>query len=310
MSEPVEKEKYEHSIEVLKLASQMSEQYYGKPLLLSYSGGKDSDVLLQLALESGINIEVKNSHTTVDAPPTVYHIRETFDRLNKQGIKAEVKHSRYKDGRLITMWNLIEKKKFPPTRIVRYCCTSLKETTTPNRLVATGVRRDESSKRGDRQEFVTWSQTPGKRITKDLAEAKEVYQEAQEYDEVFDCRFITMAKKNKDIVANPILEWTEKDVWAFLKDRNVKTCELYNMGLKRVGCVGCPMASPREREREFKLFPLYKENYIKAFDRMDKSNYGRGGYITPQSTGKDVFDWWTQDPRFYGQEEFDGWRED
>ena len=250
MGEVTEKEKYEHSIEVLKLASQMSEQYYGKPLLLTYSGGKDSDVLLQLALESGIKFEVQNSHTTVDAPQTVYHIREVFKKLNEQGTKAEVTHARYKDGRLVTMWNLIERKKYPPTRLARYCCAYLKETTTPNRFIATGVRRTESVRRREREEFLTWSKTPSELYKgKSFAETAEVYKEAQENDEVYDCKFITDAKKNKDIMCNPILYWTDDDVWNFIKDRKIKYCDLYNMGFKRVGCVGCPMASPRERER-------------------------------------------------------------
>lgn len=307
----IDEEKYNHSLEVLRLASQMSEQYYKKPLLIKYSGGKDSDVLLQLALESGIKFEVKNSHTTVDAPQTVYHVREVFRKLNEQGINAEVTHARYKDGRLITMWNLIEKKKYPPTRKTRYCCLSLKETTTPNRFIATGVRRTESVRRGEREEFLTWSKTRDGEWYKgkSFAETAEVYKEAQENDEVYDCKFITDAKKNKDIVCNPILYWTDDDVWNFIKDRKIKYCDLYDMGFKRVGCVGCPMASPREREREFSLFPAYKTNYIKAFDRMDKSKYTGNGGITPQSTGQDVFDWWMQDPRFYGQTELEGWRD-
>ena len=252
MGEVIKKEKYEHSTEVLKLASQMSEQYYGKPLLLTYSGGKDSDVLLQLALESGIKFEVQNSHTTVDAPPTVYHIRETFERLHERGINAFVFHPRYKDGRLITMWNLIEKKKYPPTRMARYCCLSLKETATPNRFIATGVRKAESVRRANREEFLTRSKTRDGEWYKgkSLVETEEVYKESQENDEVYDCLLITQAKKNMDLVCNPILYWTDDDVWDFIKDRNIKVCDLYSMGFKRVGCVGCPMASKRERERE------------------------------------------------------------
>ena len=73
----------ERSKKILTLAADMSKTYYGKPLIITYSGGKDSDVLLHLA-ESCLKpdeFEVLNSHTTVDAPETVYHIRETFERL-------------------------------------------------------------------------------------------------------------------------------------------------------------------------------------------------------------------------------------
>jgi len=76
-------EKIDKAKKVLILAADMSKTYYGEPLIITYSGGKDSDVLLYLA-ENSLNVgdfEVLNSHTTVDAPETVYHIREVFKRL-------------------------------------------------------------------------------------------------------------------------------------------------------------------------------------------------------------------------------------
>ena len=59
----------------------ISKRYYDKPLMLCYSGGKDSDVILDLAIKSGIDFEVQHSHTTADAPETVYHIRNKFKEL-------------------------------------------------------------------------------------------------------------------------------------------------------------------------------------------------------------------------------------
>lgn len=150
-------EKVEESKRALKLAADMSKAYYEKPLILAYSGGKDSDVLLHLA-ESCLKVgdfEVLNGHTTVDAPETVYHIRDTFKRLNNKGIQATIDYHKQADGTNITMWNLIPKKLMPPTRIVRYCCDVLKETTTPNRLCALGVRAAESKKRQGRDIFAT-----------------------------------------------------------------------------------------------------------------------------------------------------------
>ena len=77
----------------LQLASEMSDYYYHKPLIVCYSGGKDSDVLLDIARKclKPSEFEVLNSHTTVDAPETVYHIREVFRGLEKDGIKATIK---------------------------------------------------------------------------------------------------------------------------------------------------------------------------------------------------------------------------
>lgn len=147
--------KEEKSKRILKLAAEMSKEYYGEPLIITYSGGKDSDVLLHLAESclSKDDFEVLHSHTSVDAPETVYHIREVFKRLEIKGIKASVRYSEDKDGKRITMWNLIPQKQIPPTRLARYCCAVLKETGTPNRMAALGVRADESSKRQGRDTF-------------------------------------------------------------------------------------------------------------------------------------------------------------
>lgn len=132
----------------------MSREYYGAPLIVTYSGGKDSDVMLHLA-ETTLRpdeFEVFNSHTTVDAPETVYHIRKTFDRLKRHGIKTTIDYH-IKDGKPVTMWNLIPRKLMPPTRIVRYCCVVLKESGTPNRIASLGVREEESQKRQGRDLF-------------------------------------------------------------------------------------------------------------------------------------------------------------
>ena len=114
------------SIEKIRTASEISEAYYRKPLIITYSGGKDSDVLLDLAIKSGVKFEVVNSHTTLDAPQTVYHIREVKRHLEEMGIKMEIIYPT-KDGKRTSMWKLIEENGVPPTRIIRYCCRTLKE---------------------------------------------------------------------------------------------------------------------------------------------------------------------------------------
>ena len=138
----------EHTaIERLKSSSDMSLRLYKQPLVITYSGGKDSDVLLHLAEASGIPFEVLHSLTTADAPQTVYHVRDTFNRLENKGIKCTVDKHVQPDGSRITMWNLIPRKLMPPTRVVRYCCAVLKEGGGKDRFIATGVRWDESAAR-------------------------------------------------------------------------------------------------------------------------------------------------------------------
>lgn len=108
------------AIERLKLGSQVSLAHYEKPLLLTYSGGKNSDVCLKLAQRAGIPLEVCHSLTTADAPPTIHHIKQKFALLEEKGTHCEIIYPTYK-GKRTSMWRLIEEKLIPPTRIARYC---------------------------------------------------------------------------------------------------------------------------------------------------------------------------------------------
>lgn len=295
-------EKVEQAKDAVLLAADMSKKYYQKPLIVVYSGGKDSDVLLHIS-EKYIKpdgFEVLNSHTSVDAPQTVYHIREVFKRLESKGIKATVYQPRYKDGTPITMWNLIPKKLVPPTRNVRYCCSILKETSTPNRLCLTGVREAESKKRQGRDIFQIQGKSYKEALYFSLNHANEVHKEAQEIqDDVWDCTLIKRMKEHNNIIVNPIYYWKDEDIWEYIKQENIKTNPLYQMGYKRVGCIGCPLATYKNVMKEFSDFPQYKKMYIKTFERMlearklaGKSNEGDGYHAW--KTGQDVFDWWVE----------------
>ena len=115
------------AIERLQAASGMSLQYYGLPLVITDSGGKDSQVCKELALRAGIPFEIMHNHTTADAPETVRFVRSEKKRFEELGINYTINMPTYK-GKRTSMWNLIPQKLMPPTRIVRYCCSILKET--------------------------------------------------------------------------------------------------------------------------------------------------------------------------------------
>ena len=236
------------SIERIKNASEMSLHYYGRPLVCTYSGGKDSDVMLELFRRSGVPFEVVNSHTTVDAPPTVYHIRDVFRDLEAQGIKATI----HKPA--LTMWQLIEKKKMPPTRIQRYCCEYLKENTVSNRFVATGVRWAESKKRKNRAEVEPRGKKDADKII--LLNDNDRKRALTERCEV-----------KADMILNPIIDWPDADIWEFYWTECKRHNPLYSMGYYRVGCIGCPMAG-KHRWKEFSDFPTFRQAYTRAFGKM------------------------------------------
>ena len=50
------------------------------------SGGKDSEVCLELCRRAHIPLEVIHHLTTADAPETIYHVRNVFRQLELEGI--------------------------------------------------------------------------------------------------------------------------------------------------------------------------------------------------------------------------------
>ena len=84
----MDKDKITKAIEAFKTAEKIANDFYDKPVVVTYSGGKDSDVLLDLAIKSGIEFEVSHSITTVDAPQTNRHVNRVFERLREKGINA------------------------------------------------------------------------------------------------------------------------------------------------------------------------------------------------------------------------------
>lgn len=88
---------------------------------------------------------------------------------------------------------------------------------------------------------------------------------------------------------NPIIDWSDSDVWEFIHEYNVPYCELYDKGHKRLGCIGCPMG--RGQNAELKKYPKYYNAYMKAFERMLENNKKKG-IDRGWKTAKDVMKWW------------------
>lgn len=281
------------SIERIKLAALMSEQYYDAPIICTYSGGKDSDVMLELFKRSGVNFEVVNNHTTVDAPQTVYHIRKKFKELEELGIKATIIYPTYQ-GERTSMWRLIEKYG-PPFRQIRWCCKVLKESSMPRRMVSTGVRWDESVQRSSRSEFETLEK---RKKDKKKATYEDII---LNNDNDVKRKIIDRCEVKGAVVANPIIDWKNKDIWEFIRSEKIQYNPLYDMGYSRVGCIGCPMAGYSGRCKEFSDFPTYKNNYIKAFDRYICKKKQIGKWKGKYQTSQELFDMWMEDPKMRGQ---------
>lgn len=287
------------AIQRLQTASEMSLRYYDQPLVITDSGGKDSSVCKELALRAGIPFEVMHNHTTADAPETVRFVRSEAKRFEDLGIKYTINMPTYK-GKRVSMWSLIPQKLMPPTRLVRYCCSVLKETGGAGRFITTGVRWAESASRRNSRGIYEKSGSKESRIilNNDNDDKRMLFE---------NCRL--KAKR----VVNPIIDWKDEDVWVFLEDAKMPTNPLYAEGWCRVGCVGCPMAGQHGREEEFARWPKYKSLYLKAFENMLKVREARGkmqGSWRMGTTGEDVFNWWMEYDILPGQMDIEDFLEE
>lgn len=279
------KELEEKAIARLKLFEPNPE--FEDPYYLAYSGGKDSDVILVLAELAGVRYEAVHNLTSADAPETVYYVK------SKPNVKIDKPRT--------TMWKLIPEKAFPPTRLFRYCCSELKERGGQCHRVITGVRWAESAKRKENAGVARILKKP--KATMKIAEeiGADYIQSAQggiilNNDNEKSRELVEHCVRQSKVMVNPIVDWTDNDVWEFLRYYGVEGNPLYQCGFKRIGCIGCPN-SDKSRYFEFRRYPKYKENYIRAFDRMLKVREERGLKHLDRlgTTGEEVFKWWMQE---------------
>lgn len=287
--------KENRAIEILKTFEPSDSEYY-----VCYSGGKDSDVIRILCQLAGVKHSLHYQYTTADAPETVYYVRSVG------GVQME--HSRYSDGSFKTMWNLIPRKGFPPTRLIRYCCSNLKESAGRGLLKVTGVRWAESNNRKNNADTVgIWSSN--KKIKQLFERSSRQYRINKSggiilnYDNETardDSDIVHQCFQDHSVTINPIIDWTDRDVWEFLLHYGCTGNPLYSCGFSRVGCIGCPLGGSRSMEREFARYPRFKAMYIHAFDRMLKNSKT----FTNWKNGVDVFNWWIGDDTIEGQLSF------
>ena len=278
-------DKEQRAIQYLKTFEPESEPYY-----LCYSGGKDSDCIRILAELAGVKFDIEHNHTTVDAPETVYYVRSI------PGV-----HINYPK---MSMWQLIVKKKMPPTRLARYCCEELKERGGKGRIKVTGVRWDESKNRKDNSDFIKIIGKPS--TTQRAAEEHDINYRVTKKggivlndDNAETRRFVEHCYRTTSTMVNPIVDWTDEDVWTFLHYYGCQSNPLYQCGQRRIGCIGCPLQNFKGMKRDFADYPKYRAAYVKAFDRMVKAREEAG--LTSDGAwidGEHVMRWWVGDDPF------------
>lgn len=252
--------KIDHSIALIRKAERLAIAMSPRDgLYVGFSGGKDSQAVLELVKMATVKYRAVYNVTTNDPAENVRFIRQHY---------PEVEFSTPPNS----FFQLIERKGLP-TRLTRWCCRIFKETQGVGYTVVTGVRKEESRTRATYDEVTRWSSTKDGRGSVDIAAMA---------DNEFSC----VGGKDKFMVY-PILEWTEKDVWEFIAMRGLPVNPCYQ-SRGRVGCVFCPFAKPTDVRAYCNTHPRLKDAFIHAIARY----VDRLGDRNRLPNAEAYYEWW------------------
>ena len=183
--------------------------------LASFSGGKDSQVVLDLCTRAipPENFEVIYSDTGYELPPSLHLYQDITEYYQK--LYPELKFSVAKNhASVLSYWDKIG----TPSDTHRWCCAVMKTgplyrmlKTEDNKqarvLTFDGVRAEESTRRSGYNRI-------GKGVKHDTV-----------------------------INARPILYWNTSEIFLYLFKYNLPINPAYRQGMTRVGCLVCPFAN-------------------------------------------------------------------
>ena len=213
---------------------------------VAFSGGKDSVVVYDLVKRSGVKHEPHYHVMTIEPPELLDFVKTNYPEI-------------ILDYPQLSMYQLIVKYKTPPLRGARYCCSELKAKHGKGRLIVTGIRAQESTRRAKRKIFEP-------------------------------------SRNNQRYFLHPLFYWTASDIWQYIHENNLPYCRLYDEGYKRIGCVLCPFLSYQQALLELERQPAVCD-YIRracnaAFD-LHKDKY-HSETAKNWKNGDDLFNWYIQ----------------
>lgn len=266
-----------HSVELLHKAEKIALNYDAENgYYLAFSGGKDSQALFHMTQLAGVKFCGHMNLTSVDPPEVIRFVKKNYPEVEL-----------IKPGKSIFQ-HAIEKQILPTMR-VRWCCAEYKETAGAGKVTLIGIRKAESSRRAKRKEV----EINNRKFSGDLDGLDEYRQEQRakrarrkskeqgvnitnaDEEQTLGC-----IHGKESLLISPIIYWTEKDVWEFLNDVvRVPHCSLYDEGWHRIGCIGCPMSSYKQKMIENKRYPHVKRGWMKAIKAIRNGGVFRREYI-------------------------------
>jgi len=238
-------------------------------------------VLGHLFRRAGVKHFYFHNITGIDPPELVYFQRRNFQSYRDMGyLTCDVMYQK-------SMWALMLEKKFPPLRTIRYCCEHLKEVRNAEQaecLVSLGVRKRESRSRALNRDGL------------EIAQGKRKKSILLSFDDDENRRTFETCYRDFEKRFNPIVDWTNEDIWNYSLDARLEQCCLYQEGFHRLGCIACPMAREAGRKQELERWPGFRKLYLRTFQRiLDVRRQTGMTVLDSGETAEAWFEWWLSD---------------
>jgi len=259
-------------------------EYHDGNVYVSFSGGKDSTVLLNLVRSIYPDVVAVFSDTGLEFP----EIRSFVKGIdNVEWLKPKM-----------TFKEVIEKHGFPVvSKDVADCIEGGRkgQKYRLDRLDGTLKNKDGGKSRYDRTNWAYLLDAPFKISGLCCNELKKkpfkLYEKTTKNHPIVG----TMAEESqlrtaawlkrgcnsfetKRPMSTPIAFWTEKDIWNYIKTNKIEYSKIYDMGYKRTGCVFC-------------MFGCHLEKYPNRFQRLSKTHPKMHDYCINKLGLKEVLDY-------------------
>ena len=264
--------KINYSISLIQKAEKTAIRYRQDGFFVAFSGGKDSQVLLKLTELAGVKFTAQYNLTTLDPPENVKFIKQYYPSV--EIVRPEK-----------TFLQICRHHKMLPTQWTRFCCKELKESTNEHAVTLTGIRHAESARRSKRQEVFLQTRRRHPEFIQGTFDQFSRHQETT----------VECLKGKDKLTVNPMLDWTEQDVWNFIHEYHLPINPLYARGYTRVGCLFCPMANIKNIRREAHDYPLYYQAMLRLIHRIRAEKFNaENPDVWGTLTDEQVFWYWAR----------------
>lgn len=221
---PELEKKVQRAIHLIQAASKKAEEV-GQQICISFSGGKDSTIILELTKMADVKYSAIYHNTTIDPPHTIQFCKDNgVEVINpKMSFLELIKYSGF------------------PNRFYRFCCKKLKEIKNETSdYIILGIRADESTRRKER-----YKEPEACRVFNKKKGLKE-----RQYFPILDWNL-------QDIEEFIIERGIKLHPLYYDENGNLDVS-------RRLGCIGCPLQSKKKRIEEFKHYPKMLKLYARG----------------------------------------------